>query len=497
MKHRFPLYAKILLWSFLNLLLLGLAAGVVVGSRVGLDALLAGYASDRIRGVTGVITTELRQRPTSEWGAVLQRHSDAYGVKFLLFRIDGTHLAGETTSLPAEVQEVFLKIRQAHRLIFGRDIPDSSPDKLGEGSPADADLKSLPISLEHRRFIVRTSNPTRYWITVPAVLALQKDGQLGLAVLMIMSDSLGGGGLFFDVMPLIKAGSVVVLFSVLFWLPVVRSITRFIGQMTRATEQIAQGHFDVRVPTHRRDELGQLGEAVNSMTERLEGFVMGQKRFLGDIAHELCSPLARSQMAAGILEQRANESSQAYVRDLREEIQHMCNLVDELLSFSKASLGKTQVKLQPVNVREAIERAVQRETQPGFDIRLEVELGLRAEADPDLLQRAMGNLLRNAVSYAGTAGPITVSGCYDDNSVLISVSDCGPGVPEESLQRMFDPFYRVDDSRTRETGGVGLGLTIVKTCIEACGGSVICRNRTRSGLEVLIRLRIGCSVVTM
>jgi two-component system, OmpR family, sensor histidine kinase CpxA len=497
MRRRFPLYAKILLWFFLNLLLLGLAAVVVVGSRVGLDALLVGYSSDRIRGVIGVITAELRQRPSSEWDAVLQRHSDAYGVKFLLFGIDGTHLAGEAISLPAEAREVFSKIRQAHRLIFGRDIPDSSPDRLGEGSPAEDDLKSLPVSLQHRRFIVRTSNPTRYWITVPAVLGLQKDDQLGLGVLMIMSDSLDGGGLFFDMMPLIKAGSVVVLFSVLFWLPVVRGITRSIGQMTRATEQIAAGRFDVRVPAKRRDELGQLGEAVNSMTERLEGFVTGQKRFLGDIAHELCSPLARAQMAVSLLERRTDEPAQMYVRDVREEIEHMSGLVGELLSFSKASLGKTAVKLQPVNVRDVVERAVVRETRPDSEIRLEVESGLRAEADPDLLQRAMGNLLRNAVSYAGNSGPITVSGCRDDDSVLISVSDCGSGVPEESLQHLFDPFYRVDNSRARETGGIGLGLTIVKTCIEACGGSIICRNRKSSGLEVLVRLQLGYSATTM
>jgi two-component system, OmpR family, sensor histidine kinase CpxA len=489
MKRRFPLYAKILVWFFLNLLLLGIVAAVVLGSRVGLDALLIRYAGDHIRGASRLILAEVGRRPHSEWTEVLQRHSEAYGVKFLLFRIDGTQLAGEPTSIPHEVQEVLSKIENVVRSISRRNSSDTSLLTFGgSGLPSHHGLESQPTSLERPRFFVRTSNPTRYWLTFPAGLESQGDGSLRPAMLVIMSDNLDGGGLFFDVTPLIVAGFVALLFSVLFWLPLVRGITRSIGQMTRATEQIAQGRFDVRVPEQRRDELGQLGEAVNSMTKRLEGFVTGQKRFLGDIAHELCSPIARAQVAVSLLEQRSNEPGRIYVRDLREEIEHMSGLVGELLSFSKASLGKTAVKLQPVNVRQVIERAVERETQLGADIRLAMESGLTAAADPELLQRALANLLRNAVRYAGNAGPITVSGCRDDDSALITVTDCGPGVPEESLQRLFDPFYRVDNSRTRETGGVGLGLTIAKTCVEACGGSVVCRNGNPSGFEVLVRL---------
>ena len=102
-------------------------------------------------------------------------------------------------------------------------------------------------------------------------------------------------------------GFACVLVSVLFWLPLVRGITHSISQITRATEQIAAGRFDARVATGRRDELGRLGEAINQMATRLSGFVTGQRRFMGDIAHELCSPIARIQMALGILEHRADE----------------------------------------------------------------------------------------------------------------------------------------------------------------------------------------------
>ena len=90
--------------------------------------------------------------------------------------------------------------------------------------------------------------------------------------------------------------------------------------------------------------------------------------------------------------------------------------------------------------------------------------------------------------YAGQAGPITVSGRRQDSSVVVTVADCGPGVPEAELAQIFDPFYRLDASRDASTGGVGLGLAIVKTCIESCRGTVTCRNRQPSGLEVDLRL---------
>jgi len=280
-----------------------------------------------------------------------------------------------------------------------------------------------------------------------------------------------------------------VLVSVLFWLPLVRGITHSISQMTRATEQIAEGRFESRVATRRRDELGRLGQAINQMASRLSGFMTGQRRFLGDIAHELCSPIARIQMALGILEQRADEKQRAYVDDLREEIQEMSSLVNELLSFSKASLGPTAIKLQPVALRAIVEKAVHRESVDGSQVQLEMANALSVLADPELLLRSLCNLIRNAIRYAGHAGPIIVSARAKDGQVIISVADFGPGVPESSLERLFDPFYRLEPSRDRETGGVGLGLAIVKTCIESCQGTVRCRNLQPTGLEVLITLR--------
>jgi two-component system sensor histidine kinase CpxA len=303
-----------------------------------------------------------------------------------------------------------------------------------------------------------------------------------------MSETLSGGGLFLDIKPWLIVGFSAIVVSVLFWLPLVRRITRSISQMTDATEQVAGGHFDILVPEGRSDELGRLGQAINRMTSRLKGFVTGQKRFLGDVAHELCSPLARIQVGLGILEQRADKQQQTYVADVRDEIQHISTLVNELLSFSKASLGASTIQLSPLSVCELARRAIEREKTDGAEIRLDIEDDLRVMAEPELLLRSLSNLLRNAIRYAGQAGPVTISARADQKEAVLIVSDCGPGVPESELARIFDPFYRVDASRDLTMGGVGLGLTIVKRCIESCNGTVTCRNRQPSGLEVTLRL---------
>jgi two-component system sensor histidine kinase CpxA len=166
----------------------------------------------------------------------------------------------------------------------------------------------------------------------------------------------------------------------------------------------------------------------------------------------------------------------------------MASLVNELLSFSKTALGSANVKLQTLSVLDAVNEAVRREQRDGAQIVAQVDPALRVNAEPQLLTRAIANLLRNAIAYAGTAGPITVSAQATDTGVALSIADCGPGVPEVELDKIFDPFYRLDASRDRATGGVGLGLAIVKTCVESCGGAVTCRNRQPSGLEVTLWL---------
>lgn len=478
MNPRIPLSAKILLWFFLNLLLLGAAFYVFfrVQFHMGLDTLLAGQAGDRIEALSHIVLDELWAASDEEHTEVLQYFGSSYGVQIMLVRPDGVTIAGEAMPLPPEVRE--------HLEGFGP--PQASPradtahlqplSPLPDGAPAP-----------YPKFMVRSTEPAGYWVGI-RVPPLDR-GRPDLQVLLLFSPTLSGGGLFIDYKPWLLVGFGAVLFSVLFWMPLIRGITRSIEQLTAATGRIAEGHFDVRVGERRRDELGRLGAEINSMAARLDGFVAGQKRFLGDVAHELCSPLARMQVALGILEQRAEPDQQDYVSDVREEVQEMSDLANELLLFSKAGLREKAVHLQRVPLAELARRVAAREAGKDDNVRVLIADGLTALADPDLLARALANLVRNALRYAGHAGPVILSAELAGQSVSVRVSDSGPGVPADALQTIFDPFYRLEASRSRDTGGIGLGLAIVKTCVEACQGSVTATNPEPSGLQVEIRLK--------
>ncbi len=481
MNLRFPLLPKILVWFFLNLVVLGAAFYFVlkVQFRFGLDSLLAGRLGDRIQAVGDVIGHELKAKPIADWNEVLQNFAKAYKVQFFLFRRDGTQVAGQSVTLPAAVAA-----KVTERRGTGEGMGRGPPSGKGPRRPRE-DAAVEPEA----RFIVRTGMPVHYWVGVCLPLTEPGVSRPWPLTLLLVSDSLSAGGLFFDPMPWVAVGFGALIFSVLFWLPLVRGVTRSLSQMTRATEQISEGRFEARVDERRGDELGRLGQAINRMAARLSGFVTGQKRFLGDIAHELCSPIARIQVALGILEQRADEKQKAYVEDLREEVEQMSRLVNELLSFSKAGLKSQEIKLEPVGLAETVRRVLEVEAARDGRVELQIPNNLSVLAQPELLSRALANLVRNALCYAGQAGPVTVSASRRDGEVVVTVSDQGPGVSEASLQQIFDPFFRGEPSRSRDTGGVGLGLAIVKTCVEACQGTVSARNRAPRGLEVQIVLK--------
>ena len=512
MKFTIPLYAKILGWFFLNVLTLGVICLVFVGYQVrfGLDALIAGQGGERIKEVTQLIADELFQKEPEQWNAVLLEFGRKYGVQFALFHNTGVQVAGEPLTLPADVAEQLKGGHPPRRPGFppGGGLPGGPhplpEDGFGgpphgpgfgppgmEGPPRGGGGASVGGEGGPRpSFMVRTTGPTRYWVGIRLHNEPRRRQGEPPASLITVADSIRGNGLFIDFLPWVEIGCAVVLLSMLFWVPLVRGITRSITGITRATEAIARGRFETRVADTRRDELGRLAHAINQMADRLAGLVTGQKRFLGDIAHELCSPLARIQLSLGILEEGTDERGRAQLADLREEVQEMSNLVNELLSFSKASLEPATVKLRSVEVAATIAQALRRESTTDAEVVVTAPADLRVQADPEMLQRSLANLLRNAIRYAGAAGPITVTAeSRPGGWVDIVVADQGPGVPEESLAQLFDPFYRPETARARETGGAGLGLAIVKTCVESCQGSVRCRNRPPAGLEVTLTLR--------
>lgn len=481
MKWRFPLSVRFLVWLALNLVILAVVFALLVRSEFRFESLIAGVAGERVQKVSEVLFGELRSRPRTDWTTTLERFSETYGVRFALLDDRGHVVAGPQLEIPPEVQERMRSSRGGPGVAGG-------PRRVPPPGSADAGVPSRRGGPGSLRGFVRAGSPPSYWVVIPAPLSSPEAGRGELARLVIQSPTVSGGGLFFDLTPWWLAGGAVLFLSVLWWTPFIGSITRSLGQMTAATEAIAEGKFDVALNDRRGDELGRLGGAINRMSGRLQGFVTGQKRFLGDIAHELCSPLARMEMALGVLDQQAGGTKREYLDDIREDVRHMSGLVNELLSFSKAGLKTRDLALTRVPLQELVARVVSREAPGDARVLQEIPAEVCVEGEPELLSRAVSNLLRNALRYAGHVGPVTVRAVLQGESVCLTVSDDGPGVPVEALPRLGEPFFRPDQARARESGGAGLGLAIVRTCVDACRGRLTLRNREPAGFEAEIRL---------
>lgn len=495
------LMAKILCWFFLNMALAAvmLAALFVFQLQANLGALFGQAGANRLRSAAMLIARDLNQTGTNQWAAVLARHADIQQVDFALVFKDGAHYLSKDMALPISViQQVRHDLRPIHppdRFPRPRDLDEPRMGSANQFSanapnrPGNNPSPSRPPDPAKPHLVMKTRNPARYWsgILMPPLSAKGLHASLP-AMLVAVSDSVTGNGFFFDPIPWIAIAGAIMLISILLWIPMVRHITRPIARMTHAAERIAKGRFDLSIHENRADEIGRLAKAINHMTTRLSALVKGQKRFLGDVAHELGSPIARIQFGLGALEQRVDEENRQRINEVMDDVDHLSRLVNELLAFSRADLKTKTIQLEKINLYPVVEEAVKREETPAAVFDIKSQPGLFVMASAELLTRALANLLRNAIKYAGQNGPIRIDARKIKNQAEIVVRDCGPGVPEVFLDQLFEPFFRPEPSRDRHAGGVGLGLAIVKTCVESCNGTVSASNIAEGGFAVTITL---------
>jgi two-component system sensor histidine kinase CpxA len=494
MKCPSSLLAKILTWFFLNLLLLTLVLGIFFAAQpqMNLHAFFGQQGSDRLRSAGMLIAHDLSRSPADEWTTVLSRHAEIHGVDFMLVLRDGLVFSPVEETLPEEVVE------QAKDLLRRRGGQQNGQEHRWNPHLVDCLLlepdceEVQPVFQEFsgrkNLLVLRTKDPSTYWFGLRVPLFLPTGERRLHVLLLARSHSITGNGFFFDPLPWMVVAAAVILISLLFWLPLIRNITKPLLRMTLAAEEIARGNFAVSIQERRSDEIGRLATTINHMTARLSAFVKGQKRFLGDVSHELGSPVARIQFGLGILEQRVDPAHRERVRDVMEDVDHMSRLIGELLAFSRAEMNAQAVELGRISLLPVVQTAVKRECPPPFPVQVDIAPELEVLASAELLTRALANLLRNAIKYAGEAGPLTVRAEEKNQRVELVVRDYGPGVPEEYLDRLFEPFFRLEPSRDRDSGGVGLGLAIVKTCVESCGGRVAAGNVLPQGFQVTLFL---------
>ncbi|SIS48074.1 sensor histidine kinase [Salimicrobium flavidum] len=269
-------------------------------------------------------------------------------------------------------------------------------------------------------------------------------------------------------------------------------ITRPLVRMQRVTEKLSEGKADVELDERHNDELGTLAVSINSLSDDLERLKKERNDFLSSVAHELRTPLTYVKGYADVASRKetSEEDREKYLAIIREEAEHLTTMVRQLFQLAKIEENTFTIEPSTVRLRPLFDE-VKKQMAPSFKedqhrLLVHIPEDLYVYADAMRLKQAFLNILHNALSYAGEHPEVQVEAMSRDDAVTIRISDNGPGVPEESLPRLFDRLYRVDKARSREEGGSGLGLAIVKEIIEMHEGSV--RAFNDHGLTISITL---------
>lgn len=278
-----------------------------------------------------------------------------------------------------------------------------------------------------------------------------------------------------------------------------RSLTSPLVRLRTATQKLSSGDLSARAGvegSRRKDEIAQLVRDFDTMAERLEKLVNAQSRLLNDISHELRSPLARMNVALALARQRAGPEAQSMLDRIDAESDRLNELIERLLIIARLEAAPEGVRKEPVRltelVKEIVEDADFEAQSRNCHVSAKIEGEFVVSGNPALLHSAIENVVRNATQYTREDTIVYVylehAGGSDKPETVVRVTDSGPGVPEENLDKLFRPFYRTDDARVRHTGGVGLGLAITDRAVRLHGGRVRASNRQEGGLIVEIFL---------
>jgi signal transduction histidine kinase len=269
-------------------------------------------------------------------------------------------------------------------------------------------------------------------------------------------------------------------------------LTQPVRKLQRAVERFGHGDLSARAGSTRRDELGQLAQTFDRMADRIQTLLSAERRLLLDISHELRSPLARLGVAIELA--RSGDSLDAALNRIQKESERLNSLVGQLLEVTRAEGDPNLLRRELIELDELVRQLVE-------DSRLESEAhgsrlvltaceAVAVEGDPELLHRAIENILRNAIQHAPGNSSIQIALHRQEPLAILKIRDHGPGAPEEALARLFDPFYRVEADRSRSRGGIGLGLSIARRAVELHRGTIRARN-AHPGLEVEMNLPLA------
>jgi len=343
-------------------------------------------------------------------------------------------------------------------------------DQLSEGILKSGNLivshEILSTSGKFYRLAAVSEKPISYFITLPWA---------GLAIRLILATFI--------------SGLICYLLSIY--------LTQPLRSLGMAAKSIATGKLNTRVGHlrgHHNDEIAQLSDEFDRMAEQLEHLVNSKQRLLQDISHELRSPLARLQIAIELGHKKTKDRAHTEFTRMELECRRLNALISEVLDFARLEKSTTELDLNLISIPDLLQDIINDANYEFGEQAPRVHAGIiepcKLFIDERLLRRAIENIVRNALHYSPATEYVLVSLKQDESKsyFYIDIKDKGPGVPEDQLDKIFSPFYRVDTSREKKTGGYGLGLAIAARAIQLHHGKIIAKNNIDGGLLVRIIL---------
>ncbi len=332
--------------------------------------------------------------------------------------------------------------------------------------PTDVERAALgeeKWTLAWRRIVVRSDDGTMFGVYVP--------------------DSPGFPWSF--VLPL-GAGVLIVVGAASLWFS--RQLVRPLGELAEAARKFGSGDTASRAKLTREDELGDVGKAFDDMADRTAALLLSQRQLMADVSHELRTPLARIRVAHELAAEDP-VAAKDVLADVGVDLDEIDQLIADILTTARLDIDQAGIAREATMVNDLAERAVARFTarHPGRALERSIESSDRAIAcDPVLLRRALDNLLDNAAKYS--EAPVALEVHPNGKAVTFTVVDKGVGMTPEELERAGTPFWRADGSRTRRTGGVGLGLALARRIARAHGGDVTLASKPGQGTTARLEI---------
>ncbi len=295
-----------------------------------------------------------------------------------------------------------------------------------------------------------------------------------------------------DILWTLKLGTLV---SAILCFIIAHYLSKPIERLRLATNELARGNLDIRVGNSigkRRDEIADLVHDFDSMAGELRNQIQSERNLLSGVSHELRSPIARIRLALTLARSNDAAEREEMLDRIEQDTIQLDSMLERILTVARLESGQQKPTLKPILLNDIVDNVL-------HDARFEAAASdktinyasagdLSVNGDPNLLRSALENVVRNAIFYSGKGSVIGIVLKRENDTAVITVRDSGPGVPEHALPLLFKPFYRVDDARGTTTGGMGLGLAIVRHALAVHGGTVTAKNVLPHGLEVEFRL---------